>query len=76
MKTTIILILIAIVSVAFGVLAFVENIKTKKELKAKKKQEKENAKIDKETIENIGVVSGDDIHAGNNILHNLAEKRK
>lgn len=76
MKTTIILILVALVSVAFGVLAFVENVKTKKELKQIKKQEKENAKIDNETIENISTVAGDDIHAGNNVLHQLAEKRK
>lgn len=75
MKTIIICILIAVVSVAFGVLAFVENAKTKKELKAKEKQEKENAKIDKETIENINTVAGGDIHAGNNVLHDLAQKR-
>ena len=76
MKATIILILIAAGSVAFGVLAFIENVKSKKELKELKKQEKENAKIDKETVENISTVAGDDIHAGNNVLHNLAEKRK
>lgn len=76
MKATIILILIALAGIGFGILSFIENIKTKQELKAEKKKEKENAKVDKETIENINIVAGDDVHAGNNVLHQLAEKRK
>lgn len=51
-------------------------IRGKIEVKAEKKKEKQNAKIDKETIENINIVVGDDVHAGNNVLHQLAEKRK
>lgn len=51
-------------------------IRGKIEVKAEKKKEKQNAKIDKETIENINIVVSDDVHAGNNVLHQLAEKRK
>ena len=76
MKLTLILIGITILSVMFGIASFIENMKTKQESKKQKKQEKQNAKIDEETLENINVVAGDDIHAGNDILHNLAEKRK
>lgn len=51
-------------------------IELKKEReKNRKEREKEN-KIDKETLENINTVVSDDVHAGNNVLHQLAEKRK
>lgn len=46
------------------------------EIRKEKKKEKQNAKIDKETLENINGIAGGDIHAGNDILHQLAEKRK
>lgn len=51
-------------------------IELKKEKDKNQKQEKKNEKIDNETIENISTIASGDIHAGNNILHNLAEKRK
>lgn len=69
------LILVCILMGLFAVCSFIENVKTKQELKKLKKQEKENAKIDNETLENIHDVAGGDIHAGNNILHNLATKK-
>lgn len=69
------LILVCILMGLFAVSSFIENMKTKQELKKLKKQEKENAKIDNETLENIHDVAGGDIHAGNNILHNLATKK-
>lgn len=76
MKVTIILIGVAISMTGFAVGAFLEAVEAKKELKAKNKQGKQNAKIDKETIENINAVAGNDFHAGDNVLHQLAEKRK
>lgn len=69
------LVLACILMGLFAICSFVENMKTKQELKKFKKQEKENAKIDNETLENIHDVAGGDIHAGNNILHNLATKK-
>lgn len=76
MKVTFILIAICTASMLLATVSVKGMIKAKKELKAEKKKEKENAKIDKETIENIDAVTGGDIHAGNDILHQLAEKRK
>ncbi len=69
-----------ILSIIFDVGSFIENIKTKKELKALKQQEKENEKIDNETIEQIDeVTSGNfdaSFDAGVDVLHQLANKRK
>lgn len=76
MKVTLILICIAITMTGLAVGAILEAVEAKKELKAKKKQGKQNAKIDKETIENISAAAGNDFHNGDNILHQLAEKRK
>lgn len=73
---TVVLILIAILFGAFAVIAFIENMKTKHEMNELKKQEKKNAKIDKETFEQINEVAGGDVHAGNNVLHNLANKSR
>lgn len=73
---TIILFLVAVALGVFAVCAVVQNIKIKNELKAEKKKEKQNAKIDEQTVENINIVAGGDVHAGNDILHQLAEKRK
>lgn len=70
------LIVICVLMALFAVGSFIENLKTKEEIRKLKKQEKENAKIDNETLENIHDVAGGDIHAGNNILHNLATKEK
>ena len=56
------------------------NIEKSKELKDLKKQEKKNAKIDKETQDKIeNITTGNiqhDVHAGSNILHDLANKRR
>lgn len=76
MKATLICILLIVVLGAFAVGSFVLNVERAKELKNMKKKERENAKIDKETMDSISTVAGDDIHAGNDILHQLAEKRK
>lgn len=73
---TLILILICALSIMLAIGAFIENVKTKRELKAEKKKEKENAKIDQQTVENINAIVSDDVHAGNDVLHQLAEKRK
>lgn len=51
-------------------------VELKKEQKKNEKQKEKENKIDKEAIENIHDIAGGDIHAGNNILHNLAKKRK
>lgn len=51
-------------------------IELKKEKAKYEKEREKETKIDKETIENINIVVGDDVHAGNNVLHQLAEKRK
>lgn len=75
MNYVVLILLIIVFGIAAGG-ALIETVKAKRELKKLKKQEKQNAKIDKETLENInGIVDGD-IHAGNDVLHQLAEKRK
>lgn len=80
MKLILILIAITLISVIFGVGSFVENMKTKRELKKQKKQEARNDKIDKETLEQIKDIStGDlqhDFNAGIDQLHNLSQKRR
>lgn len=60
--------------------AIKSSVKNHKELKELKRQEKQNAKIDKETqnkIENITTGNMQhDVNAGSNILHDLANKRR
>lgn len=51
-------------------------IEVKKEKSKYEKQREKETKIDKETIENINTIVSDDVHAGNDVLHQLAEKRK
>lgn len=75
MNYVVLILLIIVFGIAAGG-ALIETVKAKREVKKLKQQEKQNAKIDKETLENInGIVDGD-IHAGNDVLHQLAEKRK
>lgn len=75
---TIALILISVVIGVFSVCAVIQNIKLKSELNAEKKKEKQNAKIDNETVEKIeSITSGDvdaDFNAGVDLLHNLANR--
>lgn len=70
------IILICVLVMVFGILAFIENVKMKKE----KKQEQKNEKINNQTIEQIDeITSGDinnDFNAGVDLLHDLAKKRK
>lgn len=72
-------VIIFLMSVVFGVITVlmtIKNAKIRNELKAEKAKEKKNAEIDKETAENINNVVSGDFHAGDNVLHQLAEKRK
>lgn len=76
---TIILVLIAVALGVFAVCAVIQNIKIKNKLNTEKKKEKQNAKIDEHTIEQIeSITCGDvnnDFNAGVDLLHNLANRK-
>lgn len=76
---TIILVLIAVALGVFAVCAVVQNVKIKNKLDTEKKKDKQNAKIDKQTVEQIeSITSGDivnDFNAGVDLLHNLANRK-
>lgn len=79
MKAIIILSIIAVVFGVVAVMCCINAVKSKQELNKLKKREKENAKIDQKTNEQIeSITSGyisDDLLAGAELLHEFAKRK-